>query len=137
MLTKDNKKKTFLMSAYACEPGEGSEPGVGWNWAIELAKKHNVIVITRENNRGKIEAKYSKKQYPNLVFYYCDVPRCLSFWKKGQKGVHLYYFLNFQFGKFGFIISMSVMGLAFIIDFHNEKCWHMIRLSWVRNASRI
>ena len=81
------------MSAYACEPGEGSEPGVGWNWAIELAKKHNVIVITRENNRGKIEIEYSKEQYPNLLFYYCDVPKCLSFWKKGQKGVHLYYFL--------------------------------------------
>lgn len=93
MLTEDNKKKTFLMSAYACEPGEGSEPGVGWNWAIELAKKHNVIVITRENNRGKIEIEYSKEQYPNLLFYYCDVPKCLSFWKKGQKGVHLYYFL--------------------------------------------
>lgn len=90
MLTKDNKKKTFLMSAYACEPGEGSEPGVGWNWAIELAKKHNVIVITRENNRDKIETEYSKEQYPNLLFYYCDVPRYLSFWKKGQKGVHLY-----------------------------------------------
>lgn len=38
MLTKDNKKKTFLMSAYAVMTGEGSEPGVGWNWAIELAK---------------------------------------------------------------------------------------------------
>lgn len=93
MLKKDNKKKTFLISAYACEPGEGSEPGVGWNWTVELAKKHNVIVITRENNRGKIEAEYSKEKYPNLIFYYCDVPRYLSFWKKGQRGVHLYYFL--------------------------------------------
>ena len=27
----------ILMSAYACEPGKGSEPGVGWRWAIETA----------------------------------------------------------------------------------------------------
>src|SRR6185295_12842005 len=23
-----------LLSAYACEPSKGSEPGIGWNWAL-------------------------------------------------------------------------------------------------------
>ena len=32
------KKLKILMSAYACEPGKGSEPGVGWRWALETAK---------------------------------------------------------------------------------------------------
>lgn len=83
--------KTFLISAYACEPNAGSEPGVGWNWSTELSKNNNVIVITRENNRDKIEKVYSKNKYPNLQFYYCDVPKKLAFWKRGQKGIHLYY----------------------------------------------
>lgn len=93
MAEKNDEKKTYLVSAYACEPNEGSEPGVGWNWSIELAKENNVIVITRENNRSKIEKEYRKEYNPNLIFYYCDVPKYLSFWKKGQRGVHLYYFL--------------------------------------------
>ncbi len=86
-------QKTFLVVAYACEPNEGSEPGVGWNWSIELSKHNNVIVITRENNRKNIEKEYSQKKYPNLRFCYCDVPKYLSLWKKGQKGIHLYYCL--------------------------------------------
>ena len=46
----------LLLSAYACEPGRGSEPGVGWNWAIALAALgHDVWVLTRANNRDRIE----------------------------------------------------------------------------------
>ena len=93
MADRMDKKKTFLVAAYACEPNEGSEPGVGWNWSIELAKRNRVIVITRENNRSKIESEYTREKYPNLSFFYCDVPKQLTFWKKGQRGIHLYYCL--------------------------------------------
>jgi hypothetical protein len=31
-----------LLSAYSCEPGKGSERGVGWNVAIEAAKNNEV-----------------------------------------------------------------------------------------------
>ena len=42
----------ILISAYACEPNKGSEPGIGWNWMINLVKKgHSVTVITRKNNK--------------------------------------------------------------------------------------
>ena len=45
-----------LVSAYACEPGKGSEPGVGWQWVRQIARFHDTWVITRANNREKIEA---------------------------------------------------------------------------------
>lgn len=45
----------ILLSAYACEPNKGSEPGVGWGWATELAKHHQVWVLTRDNNQPVIE----------------------------------------------------------------------------------
>jgi len=42
------KKKKILLSAYACEPKKGSEPGVGWNWAIQICKMGNdKKIITR------------------------------------------------------------------------------------------
>jgi glycosyltransferase involved in cell wall biosynthesis len=82
-----------LMSAYACEPGKGSEPGVGWNWALQAARFHDVWVVTRANNRDAIEAELARNPVPNLRFFYHDLPRWGRFWKKGHRGVHLYYLL--------------------------------------------
>ena len=31
-----------LISAYACEPAKGSEPVVGWTWALAAAREHDV-----------------------------------------------------------------------------------------------
>ena len=43
-----------LISAYACEPNKGSEPGVGWNWTLQMAKMDEVYVITRSNSYRNI-----------------------------------------------------------------------------------
>ena len=83
----------ILLSAYACEPGRGSEPGVGWNWVGQLARSHEVWVITRANNRVSIEAALAKDPLSNAHFVYFDLPRWASFWKKGRRGIHLYYYL--------------------------------------------
>jgi len=82
-----------LMSAYACEPNRGSEPGVGWNWALQAARFHEVWVVTRANNRDIIEAELAKNPVPNLHFTYHDLPKWARWWKKGGRGLHLYYYL--------------------------------------------
>lgn len=46
----------ILMSAYACEPGRGSEPGAGWAWARAAAQDHEVWVLTHETNRAPVAA---------------------------------------------------------------------------------
>ena len=61
-----------LISAYACEPNKGSEPGVGWNWALQMAKMDEVYVITRSNNRKVIETFLQKHPVEHLHFYYHD-----------------------------------------------------------------
>jgi len=94
---KVEKPLRILLSAYACEPGKGSEPGVGWNWALSLARRgHQVWVITRTNNREAIEHAVSEGKQPELAklnWLYYDVPKWASWWKKGGRGVHLYYAL--------------------------------------------
>lgn len=90
-----------LLSAYACEPGKGSEPGVGWHWALEIARLgHEVWVLTRANNRETVEAGLEQLEaMPNLHFAYYDLPRWAKCWKKGERGVYLYYLL-WQWGAY-------------------------------------
>lgn len=85
----------ILLSAYACEPGKGSEPGVGWNWAIELGRRgHEVTVLTRKHNRDSIEKAQGSGVVPESVrFAYYDLPERWSRFKKGRRGIHFYYFL--------------------------------------------
>src|SRR5579864_6502517 len=82
-----------LMSAYAFEPERGSEPGVGWNWVQQIGKSEKVWVITKANNRRTIESALAKEPLPNVHFVYFDLPRWASFWKRGLRGIHAYYYL--------------------------------------------
>ena len=83
----------ILLSAYACEPNKGSEPAVGWQSATTLAQHHEVWVITRANNRPTIERALKQSPHPNLHFVYYDLPGWMSWWKRGGRGVQLYYYL--------------------------------------------
>lgn len=82
-----------LVSAYACEPWRGSEPEVGWQWVHQIARFHETWVITRESNREDIEAGLLKEPQPNLHFEHIDLPPKARFWKKGNRGVHAYYYI--------------------------------------------
>lgn len=90
-----------LLSAYACEPGKGSEPGVGWMWAIEAARQgHQVWVVTRANNRTAVEAGLAAlpaAARPQFLYY--DLPRWAAWWKRGGRGIRLYYTL-WQWGAY-------------------------------------
>ena len=83
----------ILLSAYACEPGKGSEPGVGWNFARHLADHNETWVLTRSNNRQVIEDELTRNPVSGLHFIYHDLPAWARFWKQGQKGVQLYYYI--------------------------------------------
>jgi glycosyltransferase involved in cell wall biosynthesis len=87
------KSMKVLVSAYACEPGRGSEPGVGWNRVRQIARFHDVWVITRSKNRAVIEEALAKEPMPNVSWVYFDFPLWARFWKKGRRGIHLYYYL--------------------------------------------
>ncbi|MDA8110378.1 MAG: glycosyltransferase family 4 protein [Betaproteobacteria bacterium] len=89
-----------LLSAYACEPHKGSEPGIGWSWATALARAgHDVWVVTRSNNRPAIQQALAAQPLAGLRFAYYDLPRWARWWKRGPRGVRLYYTL-WQWGAY-------------------------------------
>ena len=94
-MSRSHKPIRILLSAYACEPNKGSEPAVGWNWAVELLKKdHDVWVLTRQNNRQAIESELENiSDNSSLHFIYYDLPSYFRRWKKIPGGVYLYYLL--------------------------------------------
>ncbi len=85
-----------LMSAYACEPSRGSEPGVGWNTAREVAQRHQVWVLTSQTHRPQLEAELAARPIPNLHVVYLDPLGWVYDWsKEGKKSlwdVHFHYY---------------------------------------------
>jgi glycosyltransferase involved in cell wall biosynthesis len=76
----------LLLSAYACRPNAGSEPGVGWNWATHLASRGiDVHVLVAKRNQEAVEAGLRTKSVPNLHFVYVSVPRE---WAKKNEVAH-------------------------------------------------
>ncbi len=84
-----------LLSAYSCEPGQGSEPGVGWNVVREVARYHQVWVLTRpDESQEIIEAELARNPIDNLHFVYFTLP----FWQDSRRwgqsgGMQLHYYL--------------------------------------------
>ncbi|MBM4152669.1 MAG: glycosyltransferase, partial [Kiritimatiellaceae bacterium] len=85
------KRLRVLISAYACEPGKGSEAGVGWNMALHMSKIHDVWVVTRANNEEVIQPALPEKDAPHFIYY--DLPKWARWWKRGARGAQLYYYL--------------------------------------------
>jgi len=83
-----------LISAYACEPGRGTELGVGWNTVREVARYHEVWVLTRpDDGREAIEAELARNPVPNLHFVYFTLPVWGGGWKWGQGAFQIHYYL--------------------------------------------
>jgi glycosyltransferase involved in cell wall biosynthesis len=84
----------ILMSAYSCEPGKGSERGVGWNVVREVANHHEVWVLTRpDESKEAIEAELAIRPVPNLHFVYFTLPFWQDSLRWGQSGaIQLHYY---------------------------------------------
>lgn len=64
--------KKVLLSAFACDPTEGSEPSYGWNWALGLAERgFEVHCITRQSSKAGIDTGPLPR---NLKFNYVRLP---------------------------------------------------------------
>lgn len=91
------RRLRVVLSCYGCEPNRGSEPGVGWAWALGMAKRHETYVLTRGNNRKVIEAELARLSLPASeipIFLYVDLSPFLCRLKKKRAFFSkLYYFM--------------------------------------------
>lgn len=81
-----------LLSVYACAPNQGSEPGVGWNTAVQMARYCDVWAMTRDSNRSEIETELAERPVPGLHVIYHG----LKGWPEKRQlkmGVESHYYL--------------------------------------------
>lgn len=109
--------RCILISAYGCEPGKGSEQGVGWHWVLEMAKIQELWVITRSNNRLGIEGAFPSEFAERVHFIYYDLPPVLRRFKRKEKGLYFYYAL-WQWGAY-----LCAKKLA--AEVHFDYCQHL------------
>lgn len=65
---------SILINAYACSPNMGSEPGMAWNWCLNLAKYCELYIITEGEFKNEIESVLETlPQSSNMHFYYNPV----------------------------------------------------------------
>ena len=84
----------ILVNAYACSPNMGSEPGMAWNWCVNLAKYCELHIITEGEVKEKIEAVLpTLPQGKNMHFYYNPVSDEIRkmCWNQGDWRFYKYY----------------------------------------------
>ena len=91
----------ILVSAFACVPNAGSEGGVGWFWAMDWAKDHEVVVITDVTRRAAIEAELAAHPISNPRIVYFR-PAWLK-WMPLNSGTAQLLFQLWQLGAVGFV----------------------------------
>lgn len=88
--------KKIILSAYACSPVRGSEPGNGWSWAVNIAKLgYEVWCITNVEDKDIIESELKKQGQENLHFVFVSIPFGLdkALLDTSSKKIYLHYYL--------------------------------------------
>jgi glycosyltransferase involved in cell wall biosynthesis len=119
----------IMVSAFACDPTLGSEPGVGWHWIIEMSKYYELWVLTVREDHGSIEKKVSSyigekgTSADNIHFIFYDIPFLYKFKSKNIMLMRIYYCL---WQKFSNKIIKKIMRENGISVFHLLTYGNMI-----------
>lgn len=90
----EERRLSILINAYACSPNMGSEPGMAWNWCVNLAQYCDLYIITEEEFKKEIEKVLPCiPQGKHMHFYFNPVtPKVRKMcWNQGDWRFYHYY----------------------------------------------
>jgi glycosyltransferase involved in cell wall biosynthesis len=67
-------RRRILLSSFACSPLWGSEPGVGWQWLLQLVRHHEVVLVTHAYFRSHLEPALAEAGVHGLEIHYFEAP---------------------------------------------------------------
>lgn len=109
--------KSIIISAFACDPTQGSEPGNGWSWAGGIAQRgYFVHLITTSRSKNSIENELITLPYKDRIkvhyinhskfwakaYYWNFITMYLAYWL-WQKKIYKYIVKNIDTNKVDFI----------------------------------
>ncbi len=114
----------ILVSAYACDPYRGSEPGVGWTAVCRMARKHDVFVLTDCHNRAGWEKGALEGIIPpNVkVRFLRDRSAC----SENRLIAHLQSWMNYA----SFIRQVLAAALAWHVEMKFDLCHQVTIAGW-------
>jgi glycosyltransferase involved in cell wall biosynthesis len=91
-------RKKVLVSAYACNPSgslalHAGEDLTGWRFVEQVARFHDVWVITHEYNREGIRAALEGREQSHMRFHFVQLPAPLGGLYRVEFGQRIYYYL--------------------------------------------
>ena len=97
-----------LISAYACSPNMGSEPGMAWNWIINLSHYCDLYVITEGEFRSKIEEEIRTKDIKNINFFYLPISNKIRniCWNQGS---WIFYWFYRKWQKRAYVLANKIV----------------------------
>lgn len=92
----------ILLSAYHCAPNLGSESAVGWNYAVQLTKMNNKVVVITSDSRKQFFSNTNEHDQLGIEVIFFSLPAWAKrLYKPNTASEHLYY-LFWQVGLFFF-----------------------------------
>ncbi len=92
-MSQDHTKLNILINAYSIAPNMGSEPGMAWNWIINLSKYNNLYVITEGRWKDEIQKEIINFPYRyNINFYFNPVSHKVHQMTSKQGDWRFYYY---------------------------------------------
>lgn len=91
-------QENVLLIAFGCEPGRGSEPGIGWANAHATARARPTWILTHPRHREVLEAEIQRRNTdpstPRMQAVYVGLPALLRPLERlGYAGFNVYYYL--------------------------------------------
>jgi len=112
-----NLNKEYIISAYAISPFKGSEPGLGWNFIMEMSKYNITLHVIAEKNEFENDIFKMKDEIPGNVFFYF-VPRKFSEKKFKIFGRAYYYYSYRNWQKKAYLEAKKITNIRKINAVH-------------------
>ena len=122
-----------VATAYTIDPYQGSEAGMGWNFALAISSYADLEIWTRKNNEANIQKFISENPShlaSSISFRYFDLPKNVRTIKKslGVIGSQFYYLLWNLFVALRIQKERRKVDLYHCINFHTDWIPHFLYL---------
>jgi glycosyltransferase involved in cell wall biosynthesis len=115
----------ILIAAYDVSTGESSEGHVAFNILRRLCKTYRIVLITRRNNKARLEVDRNfADACPGVRLVGYDLPKWASWWKYGARFYEAYAYLwqmTCPLALRGHTRLLHGLRLIHVLNFHNDS----------------